>query len=104
MFLLALMVLVPLLSVNLDRIVHADPPFSLNPVPAVTSEGNTVSLVLSAIGAVPNSQYRFRFYVTDPAGRTVQSLMENYTTVLNQYSFNLVVVYPSPALPGSNTL
>jgi len=70
----------------------------------VTSEGNTVSLVLSAIGAVPNSQYRFRFYVTDPAGRTVQSLMENYTTVPNQYSFSLVVVYPSPALAGSNTL
>jgi len=89
---------------NLVPRVHADPPFSLNPVPAVTSEGNTVSLVLSAIGAVPNIQYRFRFSVTDPAGKTVQSLTENYTTAPNQYSFTKVVLYPSPALPGSNTL
>jgi len=104
MLLLALVIFVPLFSVNMVPRVHADPPFSLNPVPAVTSEGNTVSLVLSAIGAVPNVQYRFRFYVTDPAGNTVQSLTENYTTVPNQYSFTMVVLYPSPALPGSNTL
>ena len=104
MLLLALVVFVPLLSVNLVPRVHADPPFSLNPVPSVTSEGNTISLVLSANGAVPNIQYRFRFSVTDPTGRTVQSLLENYTTAPGQYSFTMVVVYPSPSLQGSNTL
>jgi hypothetical protein len=102
--LLALVVFVPLLSVDLVPRAHADPPFSLNPVPSVTSEGNAVSLVLSAIGAVPNIQYRFRFSVTDPAGRMVQSLLENYTTAPGQYSFTMVVVYPSPSLQGSNTL
>ncbi|HWY27650.1 MAG TPA: hypothetical protein VNW25_00170 [Candidatus Sulfotelmatobacter sp.] len=104
MLLLALIVLVPLFSINLVPRAHADPPFSLSPVPAATSEGNTVSLVLSAIGAVPNIQYRFRYSVTDPAGRTVQSLLENYTTAPGQYSFTMVVVYPSPSLQGSNTL
>jgi hypothetical protein len=104
MLLLALIVLVPLFSINLVPRAHADPPFSLSPVPAATSEGNTVSLVLSAIGAVPNIQYRFRYSVTDPAGRTVQSLLENYTTAPGQYSFTMVVVYPSSSLQGSNTL
>jgi len=104
MFLLALAVLVPVLSIDLVPRVHADPPFSLNAVPAATSEGNTVSLVLSAIGAVPNLQYRFRFSVTDPSGKTVQSLMENYTTAPGQDTFTLIVIYPGPSLSGSNTL
>jgi hypothetical protein len=104
MLLLALALFVPLLSINVIPKAHADLPFSLNPVPATASEGNTVSLVLSVTGAVSNIQYRFRFLVTDPAGKTTQSLMENYTTVPGQTSFSIVVVYPSPALPGSNTL
>jgi hypothetical protein len=103
MLLLALAVLVPVLSINPVPRVHADPPFSLTPLPAATSEGNTVSLVLSAIGAVPNLQYRFRFSVTDPAGRLVQSL-QNYTTRPGQDTFILIVDYPSPSLKGSNTL
>jgi hypothetical protein len=103
MILLALAVLVPVLSINPVPRVHADPPFSLNAVPAATSEGNTVSLVLSAIGAVPNLQYRFRFSVTDPAGKIAQSL-QNYTTASGQSSFTMVVLYPSPSLPGPNTL
>jgi hypothetical protein len=103
MLLLALAVLVPVLSINPVPRVHADPPFSLNAVPPATSEGNTVSLVLSAIGAVPNLQYRFRFSVTDPAGKIVQSL-QNYTTAPGQTSFTMVILYPSPSLPGPNTL
>ena len=103
MLLLALVVFVPLLSINIVPMVHADPPFSLNSVPAATSEGNTVSLVLSANSAVPNTQYRFRFSVTDPAGKNAQTLA-NYTTAPGQDKFTLIVVYPSPSFQGSNTL
>ncbi|OLD11825.1 MAG: hypothetical protein AUI50_00825 [Crenarchaeota archaeon 13_1_40CM_2_52_14] len=103
MLLLALFVFVPLLSINMVPMVHADPPFSLNAVPAATSEGNTVSLVLSANSAVPNLQYRFRFSVIDPAGKTAQTLA-NYTTAPGQDKFTLIVVYPSPTFQGSNTL
>ena len=103
MLLLALAVFVPLLSINMVPMVHADPPFSLNSVPAATSEGNTVSLVLSANSAVPNTQYRFRFSVIDPAGKTAQTLA-NYTTAPGQDKFTLIVVYPSPSFQGSNTL
>src|SRR5438874_9243427 len=103
MLLLVLVVFVPLLSINMVPIVHADPPFSLNSVPAATSEGNTVSLVLSANSAVPNTQYRFRFSVTDPAGKTAQSLA-NYTTAPGQDKFTLIVVYQSPSSQASNAL
>src|SRR6266571_342703 len=103
MFLLALVLLVPILSFNIVPRVRADAPFSLNSVPAATSEGNTVSLVLSASGAVPNIQYRFRFSVIDPAGKTAQSLA-NYTTASGQNTFTLIVVYPSPSFQGSNAL
>src|SRR5881397_3330951 len=103
MLLLALVVFVPLLSINMVPRVHAEAPFSLNSVPAATSEGNTVSLVLSANSAVPNTQYRFRFSVTDPSGKTAQTLA-NYTTASGQDKFTLIVVYPSPSFQGSNTL
>src|SRR5438132_13347170 len=96
---LVLVVFVPLLSINMVPIVHADPPSSLNSVPAATSEGNTVSLVLSASSAVPNTQYRFRFSVTDPAGKTAQSLA-NYTTAPRQASFTHIVVQPTPPFHG----
>jgi hypothetical protein len=101
---LALVALVLPLSTNLAPRVHAYPPYSLNPVPASTAEGNTVGLVLSDAGAVQNIQYRFRFFVTDPSGTTVQSIQENYTTVPGQYSFSMQVNYPSPGFQGSNTL
>jgi hypothetical protein len=84
--------------------VHADPPFSLAAVPAFTQEGNTVSLILSATGALPNTQYGFRFSVTDPAGSIAQSLTQTYTTQSGQDTFNLVVAYPSSSLQGRNTL
>jgi len=103
MLLLAFAVFIPLLSINVVPRAHADAPFSLNSVPAATSEGNTVSLVLSANSAVPNTQYRFRFSVTDPAGKTAQTLA-NYTTAPGQDKFTLIVVYPSLSFQGSNTL
>lgn len=104
MVILALVAVSPLLSTDLIPRVRADPPFSLNALPAFTSEGNTVSLDLYVTGAISPIQYRFRFSVTDPSGKTVQSLTQNYTTAPGQSQFKLSVLYPSPALQGSNTL
>jgi hypothetical protein len=104
MFLLALIVIVPLLSINLTPKAHADVPFSLNPVPAAAQEGATVSLVLSATNANPSTLYQFIFSVTDPSGKTVQSKVQNFTTSPSQNQFTIVAVYPSPSFPGSNSL
>ena len=100
----ALVVLTPLISFNMVPRVHGDPPFSLSAVPAFTQEGNTVNLILTVTGAVANTQYRFRFSVTDPAGNIAQSLSENYTTLPGQDTFNIVVPYPSSSIQGKNTL
>src|SRR5712691_10941886 len=102
--LLTLVALAPLLSINLVPRVHANTPYSLNPVPAAAQEGNTISLVLSVNNANPSTLYQFRFFVTDPAGRTVQSALQNYTTLPVQDTFNIVAVYPSPSFLGSNSL
>lgn len=104
MLLLLLVAIVLPFSTSLVPKVHAYAPYSLTPVPATTAEGNVVSLNLADDGAVANIQYRFRFFVTDPASTTVQSIVENYTTVPGQYSFNMKVDYPSPAIRGSNSL
>src|SRR6267143_1254400 len=98
---LAFVALVFPLSTNLAPRVHAYPPYSLTPIPASTAEGNIIGLVLTNAGAVQNIQYRFRFFVTDPAGTTVQSIQENYTTVPGQYSFSMQVNYPGPGFQGS---
>ena len=84
--------------------VRADVPFSLNPVPAAAQEGATVSLVLTATNANPSTLYQFIFSVTNPAGTTVQSTVENFTTSPNQNQFSIVAVYPSPSFQGLNSL
>ena len=104
MLLLTLVVLAPLLSIDLVPRVHADTPYSLNPVPAAAQEGSTISLVLSVINANPSTPYQFVFSVTDPLGRTVQSAPQNYSTLPGQDKFSIVVVYPSPSFSGSNSL
>jgi hypothetical protein len=104
LFLLALIVVIPLLSSSLTPSARADVPFSLNPVPAAAQEGATVSLVLSVTNANPGTLYQFLFSVTDPAGKTVQSTVQNFTTSSNQNQFTIVAVYPSPSFPGSNSL
>ncbi len=104
MLLLTLAVFAPLLSINIIPRVHANTPYSLNPVPASTQEGNTVALVLTVTSATGGTLYQFRFFVTDPASRTFQSPLENYTTPAGQNQFSIVVVYPSGAFLGSNSL
>jgi hypothetical protein len=103
LFLLAL-IGVPLLSSSLTPNARADVPFSLNPVPAAAQEGATVSLVLSVTNANPSTLYQFVFSVTDPAGKTVQSKVQNFTTSSNQNQFAIVAVYPSSSFPGSSSL
>ncbi len=48
--------------------------------------------------------YQFRFSVTDPLSRTVQSALQNYTTLPGQDKFTIVAVYPSLSFLGSNSL
>ncbi len=102
--LLALAALAPILSISLAPRVQADVPYSLNPVPASTQEGNTVSLVLTVSNANPSTTYEFVFFVRDPASRTFQSQPENFTTLPGQNQFSIVAVYPSTTFPGSNSL
>ncbi len=96
--------IVPALSINSISRVYAETPYSLNPVPAFTQEGRTVSLVLTVNNAFGGTPYEFRFSVTDPAGRTVQSPLQNYTTSPGQNSFSILVGYPSTTFSGSNSL
>jgi len=105
--LLTLVTLAPVLPIDLAPRVYADRPYSLNPIPAFTQEGNTVSLVLTVEPSVSTGNavlYQFRFFVTDPASRTFQSPLQNYTTVPGQAWFSIVVVYPSISFPGSTSL
>ncbi len=97
------------LSINLFPETHAAGPtpggyYYLNPVPGSIQEGNTVSLVLTVTGASGSTLYQFRFLVRNPAGVTFQSRLQNYTTLLGQTQFNILVVYPSASLPGSTSL
>ena len=102
--LLTLTTLFSVVSVAQIPRVRADLPYSLNPVPAFALEGSTVSLVLSVNNALGGTLYQFIFSVTDPSGRTVQSPLENFTTLPGQNSFSILVPYPSPSLRGSNSL
>ncbi len=84
--------------------VYACCPDYLNPVPASTQEGNTVSLVLTVNSASPSTLYQFRFFVRDPASRTFQSQLQNFTTLPGQNQFSILVVYPSTSFSGYNSL
>jgi len=75
-------------------------------VPAYAQEGNTVSLVLTVkFNPVSSTTtFAFRFSVMDPAGRTFQSQLINYTTLPGQNQFNILEAYPSVSFPGSNSV
>src|SRR6266852_2748680 len=104
---LALAALVLPLSTDLAPRVHAYPPYSLTPVPASTGEGNTVGLVLSNAGAVQNIQYRFRFFVIDAAGTTVQVHAAGYNVsetvaVTIRTQMNSTLVYSALAAASTS--
>ena len=102
--LLALMTLSAISSVGLVPRVHADSPYTLNPVPAYGQEGTTVSLVLTVKfnPVTTTTTFAFRFSVKNPAGTTFQSQLINYTTLPGQDQFSILVAYPSASFPGSN--
>src|SRR5207244_10545168 len=58
-------------SIELVPSVHADSPYTLNPVPAFAQEGNTISLVLTVKfnPITTSTTFEFRFNVKDPTGR-----------------------------------
>ena len=104
--LLALVTLSAFSSVGLVPRVHADSPYTLNPVPAYGQEGTTVSLVLTVKfnPVTTTTTFAFRFSVKNPAGTTFQSQLINYTTLPGQDQFSVLVAYPSASFPGSNSL
>ncbi len=93
-------------SIELVPRAHADSPYTLNSVPAFAQEGNAISLVLTVKfnPITTSTTFEFRFNVKDPAGRTFQSHLINYTTAPGQDQFSVIVAYPGVLFPGSNSL
>ena len=104
--LLSIAFLSPLVATGFLPQVHADSPYTLNPVPAYSQEGNTVSLVLTVKfnPISTTTTFVFRFSVRDPAGSTFKSQLINYTTSPGQDQFSILVAYPGASFSGSNRL
>jgi len=102
---LALTLLAPIFLMSRSPEVHAAGSYTLAPVfPGYAQENDTIGLVLTVTGANRTS-YLFRFYVQDPSSRTFHSINETYDNTVNpQYSFNVIVIYPSTSFPGRNSL
>src|SRR6266571_5628296 len=85
---------------------HADSPYTLNPVPAYSQEGNAVSLVLTVKfnPVTTTTMFVFRFSVRDPSSATFKSQLINYTTSPGQDQFSILVAYPGVSFSGSNSL
>ena len=102
--LILLLSFMPLISYTI--IVHAPivggGSFALTPVPYSTQEGNTVNLILSAMGVTPGLRYEFIFHVMDPSSQRWQSSQQDVTP--NGSSFTILLVYPSTSLPGTSGL
>ncbi len=102
--LLLVLSFMPLISYTI--IVHAPivggGSFALTPVPYSTQEGNTVNLILSAMGVTPGLRYEFIFHVMDPSSQRWQSSQQDVTP--NGSSFTILLVYPSTSLPGTSGL
>ncbi|HEV2119017.1 MAG TPA: PKD domain-containing protein [Candidatus Bathyarchaeia archaeon] len=75
--------------------------YTLTPLPFVTQEGYTITLILSVSGALPSTLYQFNFSVRDPSTKVWVSHVQNYTTFSTQTQFGLVVQYPSPSFIGN---
>ena len=104
--LVAFVTLSALLPIGPISRVHADTPYTLNPVPAYGQEGTTVSLVLTVKfnPITTSTTFVFRFSVRVPSGTTFKSQLINYTTSPGQDQFNILVAYPGVSFSGSNLL
>jgi PKD repeat protein len=101
---LALAFMAPIFVVRPSSQVHAAGSYTLAPVyPGYAQENDTIGLVLTVTGA-NKTTYLFRFYVQDPSSKTYHSINETYDNSLGQYSFNLIVVYPSTSFSGKSSL
>ena len=77
--------------------------YTLTPLPFISQEGYTITLILSVSGAIPLTPYQFSFYVRDPSTKIWASIVENYTTSLGETQFGIILQYPSAAFVGSGT-
>jgi PKD repeat protein len=77
--------------------------YSLTPLPFISQEGYTITLILSVSGALPGTRYQFNFYVRDPSTKIWGSIVENYTTSLGETQFGVILQYPSAAFVGIGT-
>src|SRR3989449_8917271 len=77
--------------------------YTLTPLPFISQEGYTITLILSVSGALPGTQYQFNFYVRDPSTKIWGSIAENYTTSLGETQFGIILAYPSAAFVGRGT-
>jgi len=79
------------------------PQYALTPLPFISQEGYTITLILSVSGALPGTQYQFNFYVRDPSTKIWGSIAENHTTSLGETQFGIILTYPSAAFVGRGT-
>ena len=77
--------------------------YTLTPLPFISQEGYTITLILSVSGASPLTPYQFNFYVRDPSTKIWASIIENYTTSLGETQFGIILQYPSAAFIGIGT-
>jgi len=77
--------------------------YALTPLPFMSQEGYSITLILSVSGALPGTQYQFNFFVRDPSTRIWGSIAENYTTSLGETQFGIILAYPSAAFVGRGT-
>jgi PKD repeat protein len=85
-------------------LVHAPttgPQYTLTPLPFISQEGYSITLILSVSGALPSTLYQFNFSVRDPSTKVWGSHVQNYTTFPGQTQFGLVVQYPSASFIGN---
>ncbi len=70
--------------------------------PIYSQEGSTITIVLSASGALPSAQYEFDFLVRDPSGAVWTSNHQKSPPGVT--SFNIILLYPGPDFPvGAST-
>ena len=77
--------------------------YTLTPLPFISQEGYSITLILSVSGASPGTLYQFNFYVRDPSTKLWGSIVENYTTSLGETQFGIILQYPSAAFVGIGT-
>jgi PKD repeat protein len=75
--------------------------YTLTPLPFISQEGYSITLILSVSGALPSTLYQFNFSVRDPSTKVWGSHIQNYTTFPGQTQFGLVVQYPSASFIGN---